>query len=46
MKIRVFLPYIFFLIFSALFILGINSGEYKSVLEKAIKICLSCIGIG
>lgn len=46
MKFRVFLPYILFLFFSALFITGINSKEYISVLEKAIKVCLSCIGIG
>lgn len=29
-----------------LMILGLLSGEYGSVLEKAITICLDCIGIG
>lgn len=29
-----------------LIILGLLSGEYWSVLEKAITICLDCIGIG
>ena len=29
-----------------LLLLGINSGEVAAVLEKATKICLSCMGIG
>lgn len=29
-----------------LIILGLISGEYWSVFEKAITICLDCIGIG
>ncbi len=29
-----------------LIILGLLSGEYGSVLEKAITVCLDCIGIG
>lgn len=27
-------------------VLGISRGEHHTVLEKAIKICLECIGIG
>lgn len=27
-------------------VLGIMRGEHHTVLEKAIKICLECIGIG
>ena len=29
-----------------LLVLGLLSGEYSAVLEKARSICLSCIGIG
>lgn len=29
-----------------LMIVGLSLGEYAYVLEKAISICLSCIGIG
>lgn len=29
-----------------LIIIGINSGEPATVLGKAIKICMECIGIG
>jgi len=38
-----FLLIIFFL---TLFVLGINLGEVSTVLEKATKICLDCIGVG
>jgi hypothetical protein len=34
------------LIFTILLIIGINMGEVSSVWEKAVKVCLSCIGIG
>ncbi|MFP3867113.1 MAG: CD1871A family CXXC motif-containing protein [Desulfobacteraceae bacterium] len=40
-------PAIWLLIFFALlFILGLNSGEVKTLLNTGITICLSCIGIG
>ncbi len=39
-------PYLLLLFFVALFIIGVNSGEFVAVLEKAIRICLSCIGVG
>jgi len=34
------------LIFCLLLVIGINLGEVQVVLEKATRICLSCIGIG
>ncbi len=46
MKIKDIIPYVLFLIFSAFFISGINLNEYLAVLEKAVKTCLSCVGIG
>ena len=39
-------PLILMLVFCLLLVLGINLGEVQVVLEKATKICLSCIGIG
>jgi len=33
-------------LFVALMITGLAMGEFRSVLEKAITICLDCIGIG
>jgi hypothetical protein len=33
-------------LFVALMIAGLAMGEFRSVLEKAITICLDCIGIG
>ncbi len=35
-----------FLFFLLLLILGINMGETRAILEKATKICLSCVGLG
>jgi len=29
-----------------LIIIGLNTGEFIAVLEKAVTVCLSCIGIG
>jgi len=29
-----------------LIIIGLNTGEFLVVLEKAVTVCLSCIGIG
>jgi hypothetical protein len=34
------------LFFAVLLLIGINMNELSSVWEKAVKICLSCIGIG
>jgi hypothetical protein len=34
------------LFFAVLLLIGINMNEVSSVWEKAVKICLSCIGIG
>lgn len=34
------------LIFLALWLVGVNSGEAELVLEDALQICFSCIGIG
>lgn len=39
-------PFILITLFLILLLLGINSGEVAVVLEKATKICLSCMGIG
>jgi hypothetical protein len=46
MAFKEFRPYFLFLFFVFLLLLGINFQEYAAVLEKAIKICLSCVGIG
>jgi len=40
------LPFFLFALFVILMIVGLSFEEYSSVLEKAISICLSCIGIG
>ncbi len=40
------LPLILFVLFLVIMIAGLSLGEYAYVLEKAISICLSCIGIG
>ena len=37
---------IFFIIALALIGIGLASGEYGAVLEKARTVCLECIGIG
>jgi len=39
-------PLILLVVSLILFISGLNSGEPVSVWEKAVRICLSCIGIG
>ena len=38
-------PYILLLLFLVLLLVGINMGEVASVWEKAVSICLSCMGI-
>lgn len=40
------LSLILFVFFIVAMIAGLGLGEYAYVLEKAISICLSCIGIG
>ena len=39
-------PWVLLAISLALFTAGLAMGEYGSVLEKAVSVCLSCIGIG
>jgi len=39
-------PFVLIAIFILLFVIGIGVGEPTRVLEQAIAICLSCIGIG
>lgn len=38
--------YLILLLFVLLFVIGLNLKEYAAVLEKAVKICFSCVGIG
>ena len=40
------LPLILFALFVVIMVVGLSLGEYAYVLEKAVSICLSCIGIG
>ncbi|MDW7759992.1 MAG: CD1871A family CXXC motif-containing protein [Acidobacteriota bacterium] len=40
------LPWIVLGVSLALMIVGLLMGEYRSVLEKAVIVCLDCIGIG
>jgi len=38
---------VFLLAFGALFLaLGLCQGEYRDTLNKAVRVCLECIGIG
>jgi len=39
-------PFLLIIFFSLLIVAGINAGEVPAMLEKAVKICLNCIGIG
>jgi hypothetical protein len=39
-------PFITITIFLIIGILGIMTGEVRRVLEQAVQVCLSCIGIG
>ncbi len=38
--------FLLLLLFLFFFVMGINIGEVEPVWEKAVNICLSCIGIG
>jgi hypothetical protein len=40
------LPFLLMILSALLIVLGINLGEVSAVVDKAIKICLSCMGIG
>ena len=40
------LPYLLFILFLVLIVIGIRMGEFGTTLEKAITVCLACIGIG
>jgi hypothetical protein len=40
------LPWILFAVSLAVMTAGLLLGEYNKVLEKAITVCLDCIGIG
>ena len=39
-------PFIIILFFLIMGIFGIMTGEVNRVLEQAVQVCLSCIGIG
>jgi hypothetical protein len=39
-------PFLLIIFFTLLLVTGINAGEVPAMLEKAVTICLSCIGIG
>ena len=40
------LPFILVILFLVLLVIGINLGDVSWVFEKAIRVCLSCMGIG
>ncbi len=40
------LPWVLLTVFLGLMAAGLLLGEYKTVLEKAVTVCLDCIGIG
>jgi hypothetical protein len=44
-KVRI-APFITMLVFLIMGIFGIMTGEINRVLEQAVQVCLSCIGIG
>jgi hypothetical protein len=39
-------PFVTILIFLGMGMVGIMAGEVRRVLEQAVQVCLSCIGIG
>jgi hypothetical protein len=40
------LPWVLLAAFLGLMAVGLVFGEYRAVLEKAVTVCLDCIGIG
>ena len=40
------LPWVLLAVSLGLMVTGLLLGEYRKVLEKAITVCLDCIGIG
>jgi len=40
------LPWVLLTVFLWIMVAGLLFGEYKAVLEKAVTVCLDCIGIG
>ncbi len=40
------LPWVLLTVFLVMMVAGLLLGEYKAVLEKAVTVCLDCIGIG
>ena len=45
-KLRNVITVVLFLVFVSMFVYGFGSGEAETVLQKAVNICLECIGIG
>lgn len=45
-KVKTIISVVLFLGFAGMFMIGMKSGEIEVVLNKAINICLQCIGIG
>lgn len=43
---RKLLPWVLLTVFLGLAAAGLLMGEFRTVLEKAITVCLDCIGIG
>ncbi len=39
-------PFVVIIFFLLMLITGVGTGEPRAVLEQAVKVCLSCIGIG
>lgn len=39
-------PFVIILVFLGMGMVGIMTGEVRRVIEQAVQVCLSCIGIG